>query len=273
MREVGIEFISVFGQPPVEFVHLAADLGAHTIGLALEPMPGFNPQNYPHWSLKTDKALRRATVAAMAERGVTIALGEGLVVFPDRDVAEYGPDLEAMVELGVKRLNTLSFDPDIPRSVQQFKRLADMAAGAGLELMLEFTPSKKIANLAIALDVLGQIDRPNVRILVDTMHFARSGSRIEELKAVDPDKIGYIQLCDAPLTNRFDTYVEEAVYERMIPGTGELPLREILAAMPRDKIVSVEVPLRAQAAAGVGPRERMAATLEASRKLLAEVDG
>ena len=35
MHPLGIEFISVFGLPPVEFVHLAADLGCRHISTAL----------------------------------------------------------------------------------------------------------------------------------------------------------------------------------------------------------------------------------------------
>jgi sugar phosphate isomerase/epimerase len=270
MRDLGIDFISVFGLPPVEFVHLAADLGCPTISTALEP-PGPSVEGHAPWSLRDDEALRRAMREAMAERGVSIALGEGLVVFPDRDVRDLAPDVDVMAELGVTRLGTLSFDPDMARSVDQFGVLADMAAAAGMELVLEFTPSKKIATLEIALDVVGQIARPNVKVLVDTMHFARGGSKLETLKAVDPDRIGYVQLCDAPRGNRFDTYVEEAFYDRMIPGAGELPLQEILAALPRGKVVSLEVPLRAQAQAGVGPRERLGAAVEAGRKLLAQV--
>jgi sugar phosphate isomerase/epimerase len=268
---MGIEFISVFGLPPVEFVNLAADLGCPHIGMALDPID-FNPQGYPRWSLRNDPALRRATVAAMAERGVEISLGEGLVVMPDRDVRDYAADVEAMADLRVKRLNTLSFDPDLDRAKAQFQALAEMAAGAGMEMCLEFTPSKRIATFSDALDMVRRIDRPNVRILVDTMHFGRSGSNLEAL-AANPDVVGYVQLCDAPLAPKFDTYVEEAFYERTPVGAGELALADMLAALPADRIVSLELPMRTQALAGLGPRERLAPSVEAARRLLAQVDG
>jgi sugar phosphate isomerase/epimerase len=274
VRELGIEFISVFGLPPVEFVRLAAELGVRNIGMALEPMPGFNPQDYPAWSLRADRALRRDMAAAMADTGVRISLGEGLVVFPDKDMSDYAHDLEAMAELGVTRLNTLSFDPDIPRSIEQFAKLADMAAPAGMEVMLEFTPSKKIADFSMALDAQRQVGRDNVKVLVDTMHFARSGSSLDALAAADPARIGYVQLCDSTRDGEgFAGYTDEAIYERQSPGRGELPLREILAALPRDLIYSLEVPLRRQAEAGVGPHERLRAALDDARRLLEAVDG
>jgi hypothetical protein len=42
MRAIGIEYINVFGLPPVEFVNLAADLGCAHIGTGLLPMPLWN---------------------------------------------------------------------------------------------------------------------------------------------------------------------------------------------------------------------------------------
>jgi sugar phosphate isomerase/epimerase len=270
MRALGIEFISVFGLPPVEFVALAADLGCRHVSTALAPID-YNPQGYPGWSLRDDAALRRDMVLAMADRDVSISLGEGLVVFPNKDVADHARDIEVMAELGVRRLNTLSFDPDVERSLDQFAKLADMAQAAGMELELEFTPSKRIGSFSAALDMVRRIGRANVRMLVDTMHFARSGSQVAEL-AAHPELIGYVQLCDAPLKQRFDSYVEEAMYERMVPGAGELPLAAILAATPRDRVVGLEIPLRSQAEAGQGPYERLEPCVAATRALLAEVD-
>jgi len=51
--------------------------------------------------------------------------------------------------------------------------------------------------------------------------------------------------------------MEEALHERMIPGTGELPLVEMLRAVPDTVVVSAEVPLRSLAEAGVGDLERV----------------
>jgi hypothetical protein len=63
--------------------------------------------------------------------------------------------------------------------------------------------------------------------------------------------------------------MEEALYERMVPGTGELPLVDILAAVPDEVMIGVEVPQRSLAESGVGPHERVAPCLAAARDLLA----
>jgi sugar phosphate isomerase/epimerase len=269
MPALSLDFLSVFGMPPVAFVDLAADLGCQHISMAPEP-PDYNPHGYPAWSLRDNAGLRRELLAALHARGLTISIGEGPFVVPDHDVVAFEGDVELMAQLGAPRLVTLSFDPDLDRTRDQFRRLADIAAGHGLDLCLEFTPSKRIATFAQALDMVRQVDRPNMRIVLDTMHFARSGSKLSDLVDADPAVIGYVQLCDAAKSNQRATYAEEAIHDRLAPGAGELPLREILAAAPRDRIVGLEIPMRAQAEAGVGPYDRLKPAVDAARRLIAE---
>ena len=56
--------------------------------------------------------------------------------------------------------------------------------------------------------------------------------------------------------------------DRMIPGEGELPLREYLAVLPRDVVVSLEVPSRTLTRAGVSLRDRLQRSVTAARALL-----
>jgi len=105
MRDLGIGFISVFGLPPTDFVHLAADLGCRYISAALTGRP-LKSLGYPAFSLKDDLALRRELLAVMDERGVGISLGEGMVITPDIDVSGLAADLDVMAELGAAQINT-----------------------------------------------------------------------------------------------------------------------------------------------------------------------
>ena len=271
MRAIGIEYISVFGLPPVEFVNLAADLGCAHIGTALVPMP-HNPHGYPPWSLVQDRALRREVIAAMRDRGVSISLGEGFFVRPNSDIRDRAADLDIMCELGVKHINTLSIDPDRTRSFDQFAVLAEMTAALGVQTVVEFGPPLAVADLPTALAAIRHVRQPNCRLLIDTMHLVRSGSSAADIAALDRDTIGYIQLCDAPLVSRFSEYAEEAKFERLPPGTGELPLLDILAALPPDLPIGLEVPQRSQAEAGVGPRERLGRCVEAALNLLRRLE-
>lgn len=268
MNRLGIENISVFGLPPVEFVNLAADLGCQHISTGLTSFD-FGVCDYAPFSLRDDAALRREMIAAMRDRGVSISLGEGLTVRTGGDVRHYAGDLDILCELGVDRINTVSMDPDLNRSFDQFGILAEMAASRGVETTTELAPSLTVADLPTALAAVRHVGRPDFRLLIDTMHLVRSGSGPADIAALDPDLIGYVQLCDAPLEPRFESYFEESMFERMAPGSGELGLRELVAVLPRDRVFGLEVPLRSEAEAGIGPHERLGKCVEAARSLLA----
>jgi sugar phosphate isomerase/epimerase len=82
--------------------------------------------------------------------------------------------------------------------------------------------------------------------------------------------IGYAQLCDCPRTRTDMSYADEAKYERMVPGEGELPLADYLRALPPGVVIGLEVPQRSLAEAGVGPHERLGRCVAAARALLAQ---
>ncbi len=63
-------------------------------------------------------------------------------------------------------------------------------------------------------------------------------------------------------------YVEEAMTERLIPGTGDLPLLDVLAVIPTNVVIGIEIPMYSQARAGVGPRDRLDPCVAAARDLL-----
>jgi sugar phosphate isomerase/epimerase len=272
MDRLGIEFISVFGLAPVQFVSLAADLGCRHIGMMLTPMAD-NPLGYPAWSLRQDAALRREMLAAMRDRGVSISLGEGFFARPGTDLRDSAADLELMRGLGVERIGTLSIDPDSARAFDQFAALAEMTAALGMDLVIEFGPRLAVADLPTAAAAVRHVGRANTKLLIDTMHLVRSGSAAADLAALDPGMIGYVQLCDAPLVSNYSDYVEEAKYERMVPGTGELPLLDILKALPPHLAMGLEVPQRGLAKAGMSSHERLSRCVAAARSLLDRAAG
>ena len=271
MNRLGIELISVFGLPPIEFVNLAADLGCRYISTGLTQVH-INPHGYPAFSLFEDANLRREMIAAMRDRGISISLGEGLTARENADIRDRAAELDVMAELGVIRINAVSLDPDLGRSFDKFAILADMAAERGMETVTEFAPGLTVADLPTALAAVRHVGRADFRLLIDTMHFARTGAKADDLAAVDPDVIGYVQLSDAPKAPWFESYLLEAMTERMVPGEGELPLHDILAAIPRDRVVALEVPQLSLAEQGIGPRERLRRCVEAARAVLAGLD-
>jgi sugar phosphate isomerase/epimerase len=268
MHPLGIERLSVFGMPPVEFVRLAADLGCQLVGIGLSPSGDFNPQGYPAWSLRDDPGLREELRQALRDTGLRIGIVEGFAVVPGHDPRGFAWDLDLVAELGARRIAAVSLDKDLERSIDGFAILAEMADERGLLMGIEMGSLGPIGQVEPALAACRGVGRDNFSLIIDSMHYFRLGNTVEELHAIPPALIGYAQLCDAPWAPRFETYMEEAMYERMAPGEGELPLAAFLAALPDGIDVSMEIPMRELATAGVGPRERLAPCVRAATDLL-----
>lgn len=271
MRQLGLEFLGVFGLSPVDLVHLAADLDCQFIGTVPAPID-YNPEGFPGWNLLEDPALRRDLKAALTERNISLTIGDGNAFLPGEDAREaLAPHLDLYQELGVKRVNSISFDPSLERSYDQFAIFVEMAVARGLMPTIEFCPISVVADLPAAIGAVRHAG-PAAKILIDTMHFFRSNSTLEELVDV-ADMVGHIQLSDAPHTPVIPDYLEEAMYERMVPGNGDAPLAKILAVLTNVQSVGLEIPQRSLAEQGIGPRERMTACVTNARRILAEADG
>jgi sugar phosphate isomerase/epimerase len=162
-------------------------------------------------------------------------------------------------------------DPDLARTLDQFAALTELAAQRDIATVVEPVPGLTIADVSSALAAKQYVGRGEFRLLIDTMHLMRSGSGATDLAAVGADQIGYAQLNDTTLRPGADNYMEEAMFERMVPGLGELPLHDLVSALPGDIVLEIEVPRRSLALAGVGPIDRLRPCVDAARRLLSEV--
>jgi sugar phosphate isomerase/epimerase len=267
---LGIEQLTVLAMPPVEYVKLASELGCVSISTGVTGMPltMFGIEDYapwPMWSLRDDAALRRETIAAMRDTGVAIGLAEGFRAASDADVADYARDLDVFAELGAQRLNAICMESDMAMAVDQLGRLADMAIARGMLFTIEFFPSEGINSFERALEVTAAIGRDKAQVLLDTMHFFRTGGTLDQL-AGGIDAIGYVQLADSPDTPPDESYFMTSLFARDVPGEGALPLRALVAALPADMPISVEVP-RLDAMRTLGARMHAARVVEAARAL------
>ena len=264
---LGIERLCCFDMPPDDLVHLAADVGCRNIGISLKPLRYYNPYGYPDWSLREDAALRRAMSNAMINRGVRVSLWEGFSLSAGADPRACEADLDLVASLGAARINLVSMDRDWARTLDGFAIVANLAEARGIEIVTEIGvgPVKRLAQVAELADHVGG---GMVRALIDTMHYFRLGGSIEELASAPDGLFGYIQLCDVPLVSHFEHYLDEALYERLPPGDGELPLIEFLRLAPPSTIIGIEVPQRSLVEAGIAPLARVQLCVEAARDLL-----
>ena len=197
MNRIGIEAISVFGMPPVEFINLAADLDVANISMLSTPILP-NPHGYLPYDVLGDPALRREMKAAMCDRGVAISLAEGFGVVPEVEAADRRAGLDAAAELGAKRVGLGCREPDLARAYDQLARLAEMAAERGMASVTEFAPTLALASLPMALDAVRHVGRPDFSLVIDAMHLdLRSGSGVEDLGSTGAGiDQGYFQICD-----------------------------------------------------------------------------
>ncbi|WP_310532470.1 TIM barrel protein [Novosphingobium sp.] len=272
-NRLGIENLTLMGMPPIQYVELAAELGCVGVSLGLMSMPferfGFKDVNlYPEWSLVDDLALRREFKAALADTRIAISLGEGFRADPSLDVSEKAEWLDILADLGGQRINAVSIESNRSRTIDQLGKLADMTIARGMQFTVEFAPPNAINSLTDAISVAAAIGGGKAKVLIDSMHFYRSGSRTEELAAIDPALIGYAQLCDAPWEPvDGKPYLMESTFGRSVPGEGEFPLHDWVAALPADLHIGIEAPALADLMEGLSPREHAARVVSAARAL------
>jgi len=267
LNRLGIEMLTLYGMPPVDHVRLAGELGCAAIstGLMRMPMAMFGKDElYPEWSLLEDKALRGEMKAAMADCGVHVGLGEGFRVAPEIEVANYGPQLDIFAELGARTINAIGMEPDAARSLDQYGVIAGMVRARGMDFVIEFAPPHAIDTAEAALRIADALGHDRCGLLVDAMHFFRSGGTVEQLATLP---VRYAQMCDVPrAAPEGVSYMQEAMFERRVPGAGELPLAEWVAALPADCEIGLEVPNLARVQS-LGARDHAAEAVNAARAL------
>lgn len=190
---------------------------------------------------------------------------------PDTDLATYRAGLECAAYLGAEFTNALVRDPDESRRLDNLARWSALNAEYGLRPLIEFVATSSLSSIAAALDEIARSGAVGLTLTVDVLHVVRTGATIEELRALDPAQIGRAQINDGPLVLSLEPRTE-AIYQRQIPGEGEFPLVDFVAALPPGITLGVEVPLRDLAERGVTGEERVRRAVAGTRKVLAAAD-
>jgi 2-keto-myo-inositol isomerase len=137
---------------------------------------------------------------------------------------------------------------DLSRSevVEESKRvlgeLGGIAGRYGVGLAFEFLGQKdcSVQTLALADEIVGQVNRENVSLVLDSFHFYVGGSTIDSIAALDPDRLFIFHINDAEDLPR--EQLEDR--HRLLPGLGILPLKAIIRALKGigyDRVASVEI--------------------------------
>jgi sugar phosphate isomerase/epimerase len=121
---------------------------------------------------------------------------------------------------------------DVPTLTERY---AELCARAGerhdARMLYEFMPPDvNVQDLRTALTIVEGANVPNGGLCIDTWHMAKLGIAPDELRSVPVGQLGWVELSDGQWENMPDP-VDETVNHRALPGEGEFPIRDYVAAV------------------------------------------
>ena len=245
-REYSLAHLSMIGVPPTRLADVAAGAGFDWFSLRLTPSPSTGVDHGYVGDERALESLRRH----IADSGAGLLDLEVVRMKGPESVDEAIPLLEAAQALGARYVIATVEDADPVRRVDTLARLAEEAAHHDTSIAVEFMMFTASPTLVDCVEVVRASGAANVVVLPDVLHVVRSGGTLDQLAAVDPSLLPYAQLCDAhgagPAPDP-DAARAEGVRARLIPGEGDLPVREFVAVLPESTILAVEAPLEGQA--------------------------
>jgi sugar phosphate isomerase/epimerase len=247
-RPMSLAHLTVLETTPPDLVSVAAAAGFRSIGIRLTATPSVG---IPPYDILNDGPLLRETLLRLADTGVSVLDTEFLRFEPEHPLGIPEGFLEVSGRLGARNVLVMSAEPQEARTIERFCELCDRAAPYGLHVGLEFAIYTGVRTLADAVRVVTQSGRANASVLIDALHFSRSGGMPAHVAHADASLFRYAQICDAspdmPGPGDTPRLIREARTGRLLPGEGVLPLADLVAALPDALPLAVEAPCRATA--------------------------
>ncbi len=137
----------------------------------------------------------------------------------------------AATTLGASTVNVTHYlGRPLPRDVmaEALAGVCQRARSLSLRICLEFFPDCGLPDIAFAQSVVEACGEPNASLLLDVFHLDRSGGTVDDIRRLPPGAIAGIQLSDRRTPPPGTPHVPFG--GRLLPGEGELPLRELVEA-------------------------------------------
>ena len=265
---LGLAALTVLDTAPLQQVDLAEKHGFDTIGIRLLPAaPGTTA--YP---LHEDDAALDALIRRLDDSPIEVFDLEIIRLGADFDPKSYVPLLEAGARLGAKAVLVGGDDRDRARLTDSYTRLAELCAQYGIVASLEFMPWTAVPDATTAVEIVSQADGPARSVLVDGLHAGRSSTTLDDLAAIPREWLHYAQMCDGSVPAPTDDaeLIRQAREERLVPGSGGIPLADIWSTLPAGLPVSIELPNEPLRRV-VGTDAWLARLVAATREVLAQV--
>jgi sugar phosphate isomerase/epimerase len=208
---------------PLEFVDIAAATGYQGVGLRL-----YSAADGPT-QLTGDPRLRDQVKAAVVASGLDVLDVFSCYLRAETDFEGLRPALACGADLGAKYALAICGDTDWARSVDNLARLCALTAEYGMLPALEAPLHERIiGTLEQTLRLIDEAGGTAV-VCLDTYQVFRTADTLEAVRR-HPERFPYAQLADgfaSPVATR-------------MAGQGDVPLTDIVAALPADVPLSLE---------------------------------
>ena len=261
-----LAYLTVPGTHPADQIEIAARCGYE--GVSLRPISMKLPGE-PDFRL-ANPVIYQNVKSALNRTGVKLLDIELARVGDGIDVSAYEADFEKAAELGARYVISSVWSPEREYSLAQLETICDMAQKYNLLVNLEFMAFANVRTLEESLEVMDQVNRPNLRLMVDTLHAHRAGVTQEMLKKVPAEKFGFVHLCDGPAWIPPDDHPDMAGVARsarLYVGEGGIDIAGMLHGIAEIPYYSIELPNAAEIEAG-GKLAHAARCLDTAKRYL-----
>jgi sugar phosphate isomerase/epimerase len=131
----------------------------------------------------------------------------------------------------VKVANIFGHPCELDVLMERFAELCAVAADRH-DALIVYEPMPfdvNVHDLETAVALVEGAGTSNAAVAIDTWHMGKLGIGPDDLRQLSPDALGWVELSDGRYENLPDP-VDETVNHRQLPGEGEFPIAEYVAA-------------------------------------------
>ena len=241
MHPLSLAALSVLELAPDQQIRCAEQAGYQFIGLRLIPAT----PTEPHFSLISDRARQNKVRDLISSTGIQVLDIEIFRLRPDTNLNDYIPFIALGAELGARNLLVAGNDPDLSRMTHNWLELCEISRSFNITPHMEPMPWTNVKSYVDGVRFVDGASPDLGAVLIDPIHFFRAGGQVDQIQPEHVRRMRYVQFSDAsmPTPVSMDEILRQAREDRLPPGVGDFPLAELLARMPSDMPISIEVPL------------------------------
>ena len=216
-----------------EFVRICAGEGFARVELRVENLESyFRIHGVEEWQATLrDAGIEVASLNSLEEFSLVPDSSFGLIEEKTRFMCSLccllGTDL--LVVVPSFRRAGLSSQEVVEITVRNLERLSGVAEGFGVRLGFEpiGLPWYSVRSWEMGLEIVDQVDRDNLGLVVDTWNFFLGENRLDDLVSTPIEKLWLVHVVDAP--QPLPPNIKDG--DRLLPGEGGLPLKEFFKAL------------------------------------------